>query len=161
MPPLARVELLAAARAFCDSFAQKKPPEEILSRLSADVRIREHGLAQLAPFLGREYRGIDGARAYFGAVGRLLSYEDMRFVEFIAGASSDEDEDGGGDGDGGKVVARGSARFTWTETGQSWDETFVYILGFDGRARLNRYEVWADSGAAYLASRGDLGEEEK
>ncbi|KAI1427036.1 transcription elongation factor S-II [Xylaria sp. FL1777] len=195
MPGLTRAELLAAATAFCDSFAQKKPLEEILSHFAsacastcasashadAVVVVHEHGLPQLAPFLGRDFCGLDGARTYFEIVASCLSYEDMRFVEFVADtASSDQGGKqgdvsgvgvergegegegegkkggGGGGGGGGKVVVRGMARFTWTETGHSWDETFVYVLRFDARAKLTRYEIWADSGAAYLARRGEL-----
>ncbi|TGJ87762.1 hypothetical protein E0Z10_g1026 [Xylaria hypoxylon] len=148
MPTLTRNELLAAAKAFCDSFAQKKSLDEVLSHFSspsptgggAEIIVHEHGLPQLAPFLGRDFRGLEGAREYFETVGEYLSYEDMRFVEFIADASLGSEEHWGPseDGDGGKVVARGKARFTWTRL-------------------LRRYEVWADSGAAYLASRGELG----
>ncbi|KAI1313639.1 transcription elongation factor S-II [Xylaria venustula] len=168
MPNPTRAELLEAAEAFCKSFAQKKPLEEILSHFSSSrsgaredddgddrsggsgggILIHEHGLPQLAPFLGRDYRGPEGAREYFETLGKFLSYEDMRFVEFVVDASEGEG--------GGKVVARGKARFTWTETGNSWDETFVYVLLFDAHAKVLRYEVWADSGAAYLASRGQL-----
>ena len=157
MPNPTRAKLLAAATAFCDSFAQKKPLEEILSHFASSaaaaaandnsdngIVVHEHGLAQLAPFLGRDFRGREGARKYFETVAGYLSYEDMRFVEFVV------------DEGGGKVAVRGRARFTWTETKQSWDETFVYVLAFDGEAKLTRYEVWADSGAAYLASRGEL-----
>jgi hypothetical protein len=158
---MSRAELLGAAKAFCDSFAQKKPLDEILSHFSSssssssltaggesEILVHEHGLPQLAPFLGRDYRGIQGAREYFETVAQYLSYEDMRFVEFIADAEAEA---------GGRVAVRGRARFTWTETGQGWDETFVYVLRFDARSRkLVRYEVWADSGAAYLARRGQL-----
>ncbi|KAI1282429.1 transcription elongation factor S-II [Xylaria sp. FL0933] len=165
MPSLTRAELLEAAKPFCDSFAQKKPLEDILSHFSSSpgsasssdtVLVHEHGLPQLAPFLGRDFRGLDGARTYFETVAKYLSYEDMRFVEFVVDAGAEnKDNDEGGDG-GGKVAVRGKARFTWTETGKSWDETFVYVLRFDARAKLTRYEVWADSGAAYLARRGEL-----
>ncbi|KAI0862630.1 transcription elongation factor S-II [Xylaria cubensis] len=169
MPALTRADLLAAARAFCDSFAQKKPLDEILSHFATtttgdggeEVIVHEHGLPRLAPFLGRDFRGVDGAREYFEIVGKHLKYEDMQFVEFVVDAESqggNEDRDGTRKGDGGgKVAVRGKARFTWNETGQSWDETFVYVLRFDGRGKLVRYEVWADSGAAYLARRGELG----
>ncbi|KAF2972100.1 hypothetical protein GQX73_g1470 [Xylaria multiplex] len=160
MPAPTRTELLEAAKGFCDSFAQKRSLDEILSHFSPggeagkekknDIIVLEHGLPRLAPFLGREFRGLEGAREYFETVGRYLSYEDMRFVEYVA------DADGEGEGEGGKVVARGKARFTWTETSQSWDETFVYVLQFDECVKLTRYEVWADSGAAYLAARGEL-----
>ncbi|KAI0456128.1 hypothetical protein F5B21DRAFT_522862 [Xylaria acuta] len=183
MPALTRAELLAAARAFCDSFALKKSLDEILSHFASTsesgddgeggqghgqghghgqvVVVHEHGLPRLAPFLGRDFRGLDGAREYFETVGRCLRYEDMRFVEFfVADAAGGRDGDGdegkdGGD-EGGKVAVRGKARFTWNETNQSWDETFVYVLRFDGGKKLVRYEIWADSGAAYLAKRGEL-----
>lgn len=181
MPTPTRAELLAAAQAFCDSCAQKKPLDEILSHFSPpppppsssskgeakgetnEIIVHEHGLPQLAPFLGREFRGVQGARRYFEILGECLGYEGMRFVEFIVDCGDDGDEKNGGGGAkggggrGGKVVVRGLARFTWLETGQAWDETFVYVLGFDGGAGLVRYEVWADSGAAYLARRGELG----
>ena len=67
MPTLTRADLLAAARAFCDSFAQKKSLDEILSHFAStgEIVVHEHGLPQLAPFLGRDFRGVDGAREYF------------------------------------------------------------------------------------------------
>ncbi|KAI0816797.1 transcription elongation factor S-II [Xylaria sp. FL0064] len=161
MSSLTRGDLLEAAKTFCDSFAQKKPLEEILSHFSSSsspgsasgddtVLVHEHGLPQLAPFLGRNFCGLEGARTYFETVARYLSYEDMRFVEFVVDTRGEN-----GDG-GGKVAVRGQARFTWTETGKSWDETFVYVLRFDARAKLTKYEVWADSGAAYFARLGEL-----
>ncbi|KAI0396890.1 transcription elongation factor S-II [Xylariaceae sp. FL0594] len=132
-----------------------------------EILIHEHGLPQLAPFLGRDFRGLEGARRYFSALGKYLSYEDMRFVEFVVDAEAESDdptkgqkgkeqEGGRRKGRGGKVAVRGKATFTWTETKQSWDETFLYVLRFDSRCKLTRYEVWADSGAAYLARRGEL-----
>jgi hypothetical protein len=160
-----RADLLSAAKSFCDCFAQKKPLDEILSHFAAsptesheaqekqeEILIHEHGLPQLAPFLGRDFRGLEGAKEYFGLLGKYLSYEDMRFVEFIVDAEGES----GKEGKGGKVAVRGQARFTWTETNQSWDETFVYVLRFDDGCQLARYEVWADSGAAYLARRSEL-----
>ncbi|KAI0202212.1 transcription elongation factor S-II [Astrocystis sublimbata] len=170
MAPLTRTVLLEAARSFCNSFAQKKPLDEILSHFATtsssnsrddgensggggEVVVHEHGLPQLAPFLGRDFYGVDGARQYFETVGKHLKYEDMRFGEFVVDVEGGDSEGGGG----GKVAVRGEARFTWIQTEKSWDETFVYILRFDEIGKLVRYEVWADSGAAYLARRGELG----
>ncbi|TRX94503.1 hypothetical protein FHL15_004658 [Xylaria flabelliformis] len=161
MPALTRADLLAAARAFCDSFAQKKSLDEILSHFATTttttmttttgdsdeevVVVHEHGLPQLAPFLGRDFRGVEGAREYFETVGKYLKYEDMRFVEFVVDAGGQDgngDKDGEGEGEGeGKVAVRGKARFTWNETNQSWDETFVYVLRFDGRGKLVRHNL--------------------
>ncbi|KAI1267431.1 transcription elongation factor S-II [Xylariaceae sp. FL1019] len=185
MPAPTREELLQAATSFCDSFAQKKPLEEILSHFPSpssrtsqtphsqsnnnenqaqkrnEIIVHEHGLPELAPFLGRDFTGLAGAREYFEIVGQCLEYEDMRFVEYIVDPNPrTETNEGSGEdrvNGGGKVVVRGKARFTWKETKQSWDETFVYILCFDDSAKVTKYEVWADSGAAYLARRGALG----
>lgn len=55
-----------------------------------------------------------------------------------------------------KVSVKGRARFTWIETKQSWDETFTYALDFDPELKVTDYQLWADSGAAYLARLGKL-----
>jgi hypothetical protein len=141
-----RDQLLAAAQSFCTSFAQKAPPEIIFSHFSTspNVLALEHGLPRLAPFLGREFRGHDGLRGYFDLLAEFLSYENMSFSNYLI------------DSDQSKVSVRGEARFTWTSTKQSWDEVFTYVLAFDEKYKVNVYEVWADSGAAFLASKGQL-----
>jgi hypothetical protein len=146
MKPTARNQLLAAAQSFCNSFAQKASLEVIFSHFSAssDPLIVEHGLPQLASFLGREFRGHDGLHEYFGLLAELLSYENMAFSNYLV------------DSDQNKVSVRGEARFTWKSTKQSWDEVFTYVLAFDDEYKVKVYEVWADSGAAFLASTGQL-----
>jgi hypothetical protein len=148
-----RNKLINAAVAFCDAFSAKKPPDEIFSLFSEseDLIVLEHGLPDLAPFLGREFRGRKGLEEYFGLLASTLSYADMKFSNFLA----DIEEQ--------KVSVRGEARFTWKSTGQSWDEVFTYVLGFDGLidTKVISYEIWADSGAAYLASRGELKESKR
>jgi hypothetical protein len=141
-----RQQLLTAAQAFCAAFADQKPPEEIFSHfaVSDDVLVLEHGLPQLAPFLGREFRGHDGLRQYFQMLASSLSYKHMRFGNFVV------------DPEVSKVSCRGQAKFTWTSTGQSWDEVFTYVLQLDADHKVLVYEIWADSGAAYLASKGQL-----
>ncbi|OTA97652.1 hypothetical protein M434DRAFT_65169 [Hypoxylon sp. CO27-5] len=148
MPHHKRTELLEAATAFCDSFAQKKPLDEILSHFSSTDNIvaYEHGLPELAPFLGREFRGREGVQEYFKIISACLNYENMRFADYIVDAV------------GNRVAVRGTAKFTWTATGESWDEVFAYALKFDDEHKVVSYEIWADSGAAYLASKGRLKE---
>lgn len=51
---------------------------------------------------------------------------------------------------------RGEAWFRWKDTGQNWEEVFTYALAFDEEAKVLKYEIWADSGAAYLARKGLL-----
>jgi hypothetical protein len=146
MSPNRRAQLLQAAQTFCTAFASQKPPEHIFSLFSTsdDVTAYEHGLPQLAPFLGREYKGPDGIRKYFETISGHLTYENMRFSNYLV------------DGVEGKVSVRGEARFTWISSGQSWDEVFTYVLAFDEACKVLKYEIWADSGAAYLARRGEL-----
>ncbi|KAI2626562.1 hypothetical protein GGR54DRAFT_476577 [Hypoxylon sp. NC1633] len=148
MPHHKRADLLEAATAFCNSFASQAPPDTILAHFSSspDTLAIEHGQRALAPFLGREYRGLQGVRAYLETVASCLTYADMRFSDYIVDAAAD------------RVAVRGAATFTWTATGESWDEVFAYALTFDEQRKLLRYEVWADSGAAYLASQGRLKE---
>ena len=101
-------------------------------------------MQQLAPFLGRSFSGPDGVKRYFTIIASLLSYDNMHFSDYFA----DEQLK--------MVSVKGRALFTWKETSNSWDEVFTYRLQFDDELKVKVYEVWADSGAAYLASKGEL-----
>ncbi|KAK0630576.1 hypothetical protein B0T17DRAFT_528745 [Bombardia bombarda] len=143
-----RASLLNAASSFCSAFASQKPLDEILSHFSTirqeDVVVLEHGLPRLAPFLGREFRGPNGVKDYFSTISQSLTYKDMKFGNYVVDAEVN------------KVSVRGEAVFTWASTGQSWNEVFTYVLAFDDEFGVVTYEIWADSGAAYLASQGQL-----
>jgi len=144
-----RTSLLAAATAFCNCFANKKDTSEILtahfsSAHNDDIIVLEHGLPQLAPFLGRPFRGLDGARMYFGIISNCLSYDGMHFSNYVVDPVTSQ------------VSVRGEAQFRWIDTGQSWDEVFTYVLAFDEETKVLKYEIWADSGAAYMARKGLL-----
>ncbi|PYH47891.1 uncharacterized protein BP01DRAFT_389781 [Aspergillus saccharolyticus JOP 1030-1] len=128
----------------------------LLSNFSPDIRIHEHGLPSLAPFLGRDYIGLDAAKEYFECMGSHLRYEEMRF---------EEEADWVVDVARGVVVVRGWARFLARGSGQGWEEGFVYRLRLgavqeqdvgEGEVKVKEYLVWADTGAAYLALRGEL-----
>lgn len=45
--------------------------------------------------------------------------------------------------------------------GNEWNERFAYMLDFDDEGKVTDYQVWADSGAAYLASKGQLDQSRK
>lgn len=87
-------------------------------------------------------------RHYFSTVAALITYEDMRFSEYIIDAEIR------------KVSVKGTATFTWITTHESWDETFTYVLDFDDEDKVTRYQIWGDTGALYLASQGRLRERE-
>ncbi|KAJ5124111.1 uncharacterized protein N7515_007936 [Penicillium bovifimosum] len=118
----------------------------------------EHGLPQLAPFLGRPFTGQEGLKTYFDLLSTHLSIETMTF---------EPDADWVVDESCMAVSLRGKATFVWKETGQGWDETFVYRIrvaeecsGSEGQGqgtlKVCEYRVWADTGAAYLARIGGL-----
>ncbi len=96
------------------------------------------------PFLGQAFRGRQGAQEYFQLISKLLSYDHMSFTDYFV------------DVENLAVCVRGEAKFTWIDTNNSWDEVFTYRLRFDDGGKVIRYEVWADSLAAYLASIGEL-----
>ncbi|KAG6831869.1 hypothetical protein H0H92_006986 [Tricholoma furcatifolium] len=139
-----RNDLIASAQQL------KKDIDTLISHFSTTQQITafEHGEPSLAPFLGRQFVGSDGVRTYFETIASLLSYENMVFSDhnFVVDVESR------------KVATKASGRFTWKSTGESWDEIFAYMLSFDEENKVVDYQVWADSGAAYLASKGILGD---
>jgi hypothetical protein len=140
---LTRADLLHSAESLCISFASKQPLETILSHFSTTHQTCciEYGLPSFAPFLGRPFTD---PKEYFTLISALLTYENMQFSEYMV------------DTEARKVNVKGKARFTWIETEQSWDEVFTYVLDFDDEAKVTDYQVWADSGACYLAREGKL-----
>ncbi|KAH6915195.1 hypothetical protein BKA70DRAFT_568958 [Coprinopsis sp. MPI-PUGE-AT-0042] len=141
-----RNELKAAAQSFCEAFAEKKDPDTILTLFSSKEPISaiEYGEKDLAPFLGRRFEGEKGVRNYLGLVSSLLAFDEMSFSEYVV------------DSEERKVAVKGRCVFEWKETRESWDETFAYVLDFDDEAKVVRYQIWADSGAAYLARSASL-----
>ncbi|KZT63907.1 hypothetical protein DAEQUDRAFT_770162 [Daedalea quercina L-15889] len=152
----ARSRLLASAQALCNAFASHASVDELLSHFSNTHSITaiEHGEPFLAPFI-REFTGRNGPMsvpAYFSLLQKHIKYENMTFGDWVVDAEAR------------KVSTRGTATFTWIEgpgEGQSWDEYFVYMLDFDDEGKVTDYQVWADSGAAYLAGRGELSAKQK
>lgn len=138
--------LVAAAQSFCDAFSQKQDIPILLSYFSTTHQVFaiEHGESRLAPFLGRKFTELSGVQEYFEIIGSLLSYEKVAFSEFVV------------DTDRNCVALKGKGRFTWLSTENSWDEIFAYMLSFDDELKVVEYQVWADSGAAYLARLGQL-----
>lgn len=153
----ARDQLLASAKALCDAFASKAPVDELLSHFSTTHQIfaAEHGEPFLVPFVGHAFEGRSGPQSvhtYFSLLPKYLTYEDMTFSDWVVDTESR------------KVSTRGSAKFTWIEgqgEGNTWEEDFVYILDFDEVGKVTDYQVWADTGAAYLAQRGELNAKRK
>lgn len=148
MTTTTREDLLKSAASFCSTFADKKPVEEVLSHFSTThaTSCFEHGLPTLAPFLGRTFTK---PAEYLGVIAKYLTYKNMKFFAYMVDVETR------------KVNVQGRANFTWIETDESWDEVFTYVLDFDDEAKITDWNVWADSGAAYLAKEGKLKDLEK
>ncbi|KAB8237049.1 uncharacterized protein BDW43DRAFT_229575 [Aspergillus alliaceus] len=147
-----RESLTSRVRTLCANFSTASPLPTLLSNFTKTPppTALEHGLPQLAPFLGRPFTGHEGLTTYFGLLADYLTIEQMDF----------EPEDNWVVDERAMAVSlRGKARFKWKETGQAWDETFAYRIELKeelGEVKVVVYEVWADTGAAYLARVGGL-----
>ncbi|KAK6351099.1 hypothetical protein TWF718_004270 [Orbilia javanica] len=137
--------LLQAAESLCSDFTTKADLEKMLSHFSSTAIAFEHGHPHFAEFIGREFKGSQGMNEYFGLLGKYLTYDNMSFGEYFV----DERQN--------KVSVKGEGSFTWVSTGVEWDEVFTYVLDFiseGGELKVSRYQVWADTGALYLAKEG-------
>lgn len=172
---MSRPANLTRVHSLLNAFSSPTTPlPDLLSNFtSRDPWALEHGLPALAPFLGRKYTGLDGLKEYFTVLTETLEIEWMRFEGeegWVVDVGEKQQQQGHGDkeGEGGgererKVSLRGEARFKWKSTGQAWEERFAYRIGLvddedggGGDVKVKSYEVWADTGAAYLASVGEL-----
>ncbi|KAH8426678.1 uncharacterized protein LDX57_004412 [Aspergillus melleus] len=168
---MSRPAILTRTHSLLNAFSSPSTPlPALLSNFTPnDPWALEHGLPRLAPFLGRKYTGLEGLKEYFTLLAETLEIEWMRFegegawvVDLGEHQQGHGDKEGEGEGER-KVSLRGEARFKWKSTGQAWEETFAYRIGFvDDEERggddvkVKSYEVWADTGAAYLARVGGL-----
>lgn len=162
-PPPSREALITPAQNLSRTFAA--PPsssdsdptgEMILSHFTTTPcpLAIEHGHPSLAPFLGRAFQARDGVARYFNLLASTLSYRDMVF---------EPEDDWVVDTQNASVSLRGRARFKWLSTGEEWDETFTWLLrmaregeGTGEEFKVCEYKVWADTGAAFLAGRGEF-----
>jgi len=80
-----RIQLLHAAQALCHDFAAKKDVDVLIGHFSRTHQCTaiEHGEQSLAPFIGRPFVGLDAIRSYFQQLSAFLTFENMRFSEWI------------------------------------------------------------------------------
>ncbi|KAL3453747.1 hypothetical protein BJX65DRAFT_301566 [Aspergillus insuetus] len=153
-----RQDLVTPTQSLLKAFATGADLSTLLSTFttSPPPEAHEHGLQSQAPFLGRTFTGRDGITNYFNILNELLGIESMSF---------DDEKEWVVDAESMAVALRGKARFVAKETGEKWDEAFAYRIslaedegsnGGGGGLKVRVYEVWADTGAAYLAMKGEL-----
>lgn len=137
-----RALLLSAAQSLCNDFSSASSTSTLLSHFRSDhgalATAYEHGHHSLAPFLGRPFLGRSGVKEYFNMLQQYLTFSDMKFEDYVV----DEVEK--------TVCVTGQARFVWKQTGRGWQEVFAYHLQYvdeDGKWKISRYGVWADSGS--------------
>lgn len=139
-----RKHLIQAAEIFTQALLANHDPEHVLNALADRVVIHEHGLKQLAPFLGRQFHGVEGAKEYFNILASTVILKEGKVQAIFV------------DPEKSQVTVKGQAKFIWKSTAQTWDEIWSFLLEFDSEYKVKVYEVWGDPGAAYLASQGLL-----
>ncbi|KAI9371182.1 hypothetical protein BJX61DRAFT_543922 [Aspergillus egyptiacus] len=149
-----RTDLIAATASLCTAFSTGAPLDKIIATFTTNPQpfAHEHGLGSLAPFLGRTFKGQNGLTEYFNTLNGCLGIEEMSF---------DDEREWIVDTQNLTVGLRGKAKFVAKHTGEKWDERFCYRISLaeeaeGGGIKVQGYEVWADTGAAYLALRGEL-----
>ncbi|GAA6042176.1 hypothetical protein JCM8097_004999 [Rhodosporidiobolus ruineniae] len=115
----------------------------------------EHGPTGHAglPFLGRPFTGQDGIRDYYKLITSVLAGKGSRFDEKDLLVRLDGEADGA---EKATAVWTGEARWSVQKTGKEWDEAVVwkFKLRKEGEEwMLEKWEVWADTLSAYLASK--------
>ena len=155
-------------QAFCAAFLDlpNNPPEKILDAhfTEDNPRITEHGpqwANERLPFLGETFTGRVECLKYFESLAETLEFipnEDT--FPGREGIIVDDRASVGatGKGKGGVVSVVGQARFKAIETGESWDEKFIYRLSeFHQDGKIGHWEIWADPLSAWVA----VGDDEK
>ncbi|KAH8703579.1 hypothetical protein BGW36DRAFT_369568 [Talaromyces proteolyticus] len=163
MPP-PRPVLLSPIHSLISAFAAGAPSSTILTHFTASPipLVHEHGGCYFRhglPFLGRDFIGLSRVGEYFDLLAEYLSYRDMVF---------ESEDDWVVDPQNMTICLRGQAQFTYKETGESWNETFMWRVtlsedltgesepGPGQGLKVQEYQVWADTAAVFLASRGEL-----
>ncbi|GAA5894788.1 hypothetical protein JCM8208_006072 [Rhodotorula glutinis] len=144
-------DLTAFLLSFRDDLNAAAPPSQFRSYFTAgDSPVcLEHGPEHPdLPFLGKAFIGGSEIVRYYDLIGTVLKGKGSRFVEedlFV----KEVDE--------GRVDAVWTGDATWSvaRTGKEWHEAVVWRFGLekeDGEWRIRRWEVWADTLSAYLAT---------
>ncbi|RAO68357.1 uncharacterized protein BHQ10_004369 [Talaromyces amestolkiae] len=162
--PIPRPAILSSIRSLISAFTSNASTPAILAHFTSSPipLVHEHGSPLFQPFLpfvGRDFIGLEAVGEYFDLLAQHLSISD---------ASFDDEDDWVVDPQILTVCLRGRARFTSTETKESWFETFMWRVALSedltgesepdvGQGlKVQEYRVWADTGAAFLASKGGL-----
>ena len=109
---------------------------KIAAAFDSHVVIHEHGPETTAlPFLGRDFTGFGGVKAYSHALSETLDMIRMEWVELVAEQTSS--------GMGGVVFAKGLGTFAVRQTGKHWNETYVNRVEVNEEGKIVRYDVFA------------------
>ncbi|OKL62017.1 hypothetical protein UA08_02521 [Talaromyces atroroseus] len=161
--PTPRPALLSSIHSLISAFSSGASTPVILAHFTTSPAplVHEHGspfLQPSLPFIGRDFTGMTGVGEYFDVLAQYLSYSDMVF---------EDEDDWVVDPQNLTICLRGRAQFTYKRTGDSWLETFMWRITLSedlGQSepdvgqglKVQEYRVWSDTGAALLASRGEL-----
>jgi hypothetical protein len=168
--------MLSTAESFCNAFvAGSKPSEMLDAYFSPTGSITEHGPlwanARL-PFLAKTFSGRRASDVqnsaepprpekttcddYFDLLGATISFHPHeKTLPAREGYVVDPDTVIPGSEGRGVVMVRAHAKLGGVETGQSWEEEFVFVFsGFGEEMKIGRMEIWADNLSAWKGVEG-------
>ncbi|GAA5859173.1 hypothetical protein JCM8547_008902 [Rhodosporidiobolus lusitaniae] len=103
------------------------------------------------PFLGRPFTGHAQIEEYYNLIGTILKGEGSRFNEEDLLV---KEKEGRGKA---KAVWTGEATWSVQKTGKEWEESVVWAFDLikeeAAEWKIEKWEVWADTLSAYLASK--------
>ena len=112
---------------------------KIRATFDSGVVIHEYGPQTAAlPFLGRDFKGLEGVKQYSNALSDTLDIIRMEWVELVAEQRSS--------GLGGVVFTKGVGTFAIKRTQKDWKETYINRIEVNEEGKVVRYEVFAVSG---------------
>ncbi|KAL4873539.1 hypothetical protein BDV12DRAFT_80300 [Aspergillus spectabilis] len=157
--PHRRTPLINATSALTTAFASRAPLGTLVSQFTVlpAAQAREHGHPKLGTFMGHTFIGHKGVGEYFNLVEKQMRLREIIF---------DDESDWVVDTEKSVVCLRGKARWQDKLSEEEWDEIFAYRVALaeeeseqskeKGELKVRFYEVWADTGAAFLANGGSL-----
>ncbi|KAL5333873.1 hypothetical protein BJX70DRAFT_44351 [Aspergillus crustosus] len=157
--PDRRTTLIEATSDLITAFASGASLTALVSKFTVTppAQAREHGHPKIASFIGQTFIGHKGVGQYFNLVERQMRIKEIKF---------EDEKDWVVDTGNSVVFLRGKAKWQNKLSEEEWEEIFAYRIALaeeewdgskeKGQTKVQFYEVWADTAAAFLAEKGSL-----
>ena len=116
-----REQAIIRAKSFCEAFALESTVQILATHFSKNVIIFEHGPSTIdeLPFIGREFRGLEGLDLYLKLVRECLVMKKLEFEGWSCDTQAVVEGAGGTTGIT-VVTVKGSGEFQYKDTSKRW-----------------------------------------